>query len=195
MPLIVLLLLFLLSAHLSQTYHEELSRWVSGSGWWGVLIYASVAAFTTVVAPLSSVPLMPLAASLWGPLVTALASIVGWQIGAMVSFYLSRRYGRKLVEAFVSKEKLAALEKRIPQKNLFWSIVLLRMAVPVDMLSYLLGLFKNLSWKVYGFATLIGITPFAFVFAYAGSLPLKFQLILVPVVAVLLILVQRGAKV
>lgn len=68
--------------------------------------------------------------------------------------------GGEFVEAFFSQEKMTALENRNPQKYLCWPIVLLRMAVPVDMLSYLLGLFKDLSWKVYGFATLLGITPF-----------------------------------
>ena len=95
-PLFILALLFLASAYFAQTYDHYFVSLVSNRGLLGLLIYIFIAAFTTVLAPLSSVPLMPLASSIWGPFATAVASIIGWMIGALISFFISRKYGRAL---------------------------------------------------------------------------------------------------
>jgi uncharacterized membrane protein YdjX (TVP38/TMEM64 family) len=50
------------------------------------------------------------------------------------------------------------------------------MAVPVDVLSYAIGLFTTVSWRVYTAATLIGIMPFAFIFSYTSAAPLYFRI-------------------
>ncbi|QQR65420.1 TVP38/TMEM64 family protein [Candidatus Kaiserbacteria bacterium] len=163
------------STYFAQIYSGELVLLVGEKRLLGIVAYTLVAVLTTVIAPLNSIPLMPIATNIWGPIITALASIVGWLIGALIAFGISRKYGRGLVEKIFSREKVDAFEKRVPQQNLFWSIVFLRMAVPVDMLSYILGLFSTISWTTYTFATLIGITPFAFVLAYTGMLPFRYQ--------------------
>ena len=51
----------------------------------------------------------------------------------------------------------------------------MRMVIPVDVLSYAIGLFSTMSLKSYTLATVIGITPFAFIFAYTAKLPLWLQ--------------------
>ena len=51
------------------------------------------------------------------------------------------------------------------------------MIVPVDILSYALGLFTDMKTRDFTIATIIGITPFSFVFAYLGSVPFQYQLI------------------
>jgi uncharacterized membrane protein YdjX (TVP38/TMEM64 family) len=188
LPLILIALLFLASAYIASAYAEPLARLLGSSGVSGILIYMAVATVSTVVAPLSSIVLLPIVSAVWGPFMAAVASIIAWFVGAMIAFYLSRRYGRPLVERFVSKERLAAVERRIPSERLFWQLVALRMVVPVDVLSYILGLFKNITWKTYAFSTLLGIIPFAFVFAYVGTLPLQYTipLVLVALGAVLL---------
>lgn len=177
LPVILLFALFLGSAYVAQEHQTYLASLI-GHGPEGLFLYALLAMVTTVVAPLTSIPLIPLAASVWGPFMTAVASILGWLGGALVAFFLSRRYGRPLVEKFIAPEQLIALERRVPRENLFWSIVLLRMTVPVDVLSYALGLFTSVPWRTYFFATLIGIIPFAFILAYAGMLPLEYQMLL-----------------
>ncbi len=192
-PVVVLGLLFLISAYVAQTYEAYFIALLSDESWIGILAYTGIAVTTTVVAPLTSIPLMPIASRVWGPVVAAVASIVGWLIGSMIAFFLSRTYGRELVEKVISNEKILSMERRVPEKNIFWSIVLLRMAVPADVLSYVLGLFTAISWRTYFFATLIGITPFAFVFAYTGTLPLVYQIpiLLVGLAAVSLLLRKR----
>ena len=193
-PVLLLSSLFLLSAYVAQTYEDYFIYLLQDTGYLGIIAYTALAMATTVVAPLTSVPLIPIVSNIWGPTTTAIASIIGWLTGALIAFSISRRYGRSLVEKLVSKEKLIAMEKRVPTKNLFWSIVLLRMAVPVDVLSYVLGLFSTISWKVYSLATLIGITPFAFVIAYAGTLPIKYQLAIFVIGAILILYLMRTRR-
>ena len=62
------------------------------------------------------------------------------------------------------------MKRYIPQ-DVFWSIVVLRLVMPMDLLSYLLGLFTHISWGKYVAATALGVTPPAFLLAYLGKLP------------------------
>jgi len=55
-------------------------------------------------------------------------------------------------------------------------VVFLRVGVPVDVLSYGLGLFSKMPLKDYFFATLLGVSPFAFVFSFLGIFPIYYQI-------------------
>jgi uncharacterized membrane protein YdjX (TVP38/TMEM64 family) len=149
-------------------------------------MYVLVTALAIVVAPISSVPLIPLASMLWGWNTTALLSIIGWTFGSQVAFLLARTYGKPLVKNIISLEKVESLEKKLSHNNLFWVIVLLRMTVPVDVLSYALGIGSTIQSLPYFFATLIGVAPGAYLFAYTGTLPLVYQLITLGLVGIFL---------
>ncbi len=143
----------------------------------GMLAYILILVIATVIAPVSAMPLLPLASNIWGWFLAALLSIAGWTLGAIIAFALARKYGAPLVKRFISLDKIAKWENKIPKENIFWSIVFLRMAIPVDILSYVLGLFSHIRFRTYAIATLIGVSPFAFVFAFLGSLPFYYQII------------------
>lgn len=192
LPILILVIFFIACSYFAQNYEVYYLETIKSEGLLGILIYIIVCILSTVVAPLSNLPLIPLASGIWGPNITAFASIIGWMIGAIIAFYLSRKYGRNLVEKIVSKEKLNNLEKKIPDRNIFMTILILRMIVPVDILSYILGLFKNISWKIYLPATIIGIFPFAFIFSYLGTLPIKYQIMgMIPSILILLIIYKK----
>lgn len=190
-PVFIIGILFIACTFLVTTYDRELKDLIGEQTTVSVLIYIVLAATTTVFAPLTSIPLIPAASLLWGAPLAAVASIAGWMIGSLIAFALSRRFGRVWVEDFVSPEALERLEARIVTKHIFWNIVFLRLVVPVDVLSYVLGLFKHISWQTYTGATLIGITPFAFVFAYGGTLSPFFQLIGVTLLGIFLFFVWK----
>lgn len=194
-PLLGIATLFLISAFIVQVNEQYFIDLIGTKGIVGIVIYVLLAITTTVIAPLSSVPLMPIASSVWGTLVTAIASIIGWWIGSLIAFYISRTYGRVVVERFVAAEKILALEKRVPVKNIFWSIVILRMAVPVDVLGYVLGLFSDIQWRTYAVASLLGIIPFAFIFAYIGTIPFVYQIIVVVISIVVVLAIWKRRKI
>jgi uncharacterized membrane protein YdjX (TVP38/TMEM64 family) len=53
----------------------------------------------------------------------------------------------------------------------------LRLVLPMDVISYVLGLFADISWSKYAGATALGLTPSAFVLAYLGKLPSAYDII------------------
>ena len=61
------------------------------------------------------------------------------------------------------------------------------MVIPVDGLSYILGLFSKMSLKSYTLATIIGLTPFAFIWAYFGGMNFYYQIILFLVAGILIV--------
>lgn len=160
-------------------------------GYQGVFLFFLVTLIAVVAAPLSTLPLMPLAVTLWGSFMAAVLSIAGWTVGAAIAFGLARRYGKPLIQKIMPFEKIRHIEKRIPERRIFFSIVLLRMALPVDVLSYALGLFSIVPFSVYILATLIGVTPFAFFFAYAATFPIALQGLFVLLVIIILMLGYR----
>lgn len=173
--ILIIIIFFILSSYIVQS-NLEYVRGLIGYNIWSMVLYILIAIIATVIAPVSALPLLPVASNVWGWLVTAILSIIGWTLGALIAFALARKYGVPLVKKFVSLDKIARFERLIPKENLFWGIVFLRMAVPVDVLSYVLGLFSHIRFRTYAIATLIGILPFAFVFAYLGRLPFSYQI-------------------
>jgi len=183
--ILVVISFFILASYIVQSNLEYFQKLI-GNDLGGMGIYVLILVVSVVVAPVSAIPLLPVASNLWGWVVAGILSIIGWWIGAMIAFGLARVYGVPLVKKIVPLEKIARVERLIPEQNIFFGVVFLRMAVPVDILSYVLGLFSYINFKKYALATLIGISPFAFVFAYIGTLPIVFQIIAL-VVAIFII--------
>jgi len=124
----------------------------------------------TVVAPITATPAIPVAAAFLHPALVGTLSVLGWTAGAVVAFVIARRWGRPLVARFVSLDEVARYERRVPARLNFFTLVLLRMVVPVDFLSYAIGLVSTIPLGTYTLATLIGVAPFSFIFAYGGSI-------------------------
>lgn len=142
--------------------------WMSVHAWLGAVLYVVLLAGSVVLLPLSSLPLLPLAAKIYGVVPTALLSVAGWWIGSLIAFELAR-LGRHQLERITSMAAVDRLEEQIPHDVGFWGIVVLRMILPTDLVSFALGLLKHLSFRTYAVATLLGILPFSFVWSYAGG--------------------------
>ena len=175
LEILAIILLFALSSYLVRQNIDFLKSVIGND--FGIFFYILIAIFAVVVAPISMMPLIPLASNIFGWLSAAVFSIVGWTIGSFIVFFISRKYGVPLIKKFVSLEKLEKLENKIPKENLFLDLILLRMIIPVDILSYAISLFTKINFRTYALTTIIGIIPFAFVFSYLGTIPLKYQII------------------
>jgi len=156
----------------------------------GAVAYIVLGVVATVVAPLSSLPFLPLVSLLYGWFWAAIFSIISWSIGSLIAFWIARKYGKLIVRRFVSLERVEKIEARIPKEHFFWTIVLLRIIIPVDALSYALGLFSTITTREYMLATIVGITPFAFVWAYFGGMSPK-QLMIVVIVMLIVYVVLK----
>jgi len=134
-------------------------------GIFGLILAMTV---STVIAPVAILPLIPMIAPLLGPFTTGFASWIGWTIGSVIAFCIARYGGRPLLARFASLETIQNYERKIPQEAHFALIIAMRIVIPVDVLSYALGLFSSVSFWVYTSASSLGILWFSFAFAYIG---------------------------
>ena len=135
----------------------------------GGVLFGAIMFFATVIAPVTVLPIVPLIAPVLGPLMTAVISIISWTLGAVVAFLIARYAGRPFLSRFISLETIDRYEMYIPDEARFFMIVALRVLIPVDILSYALGFFSSISLLKYTLATVLGISWFAFIFAYLGE--------------------------
>ncbi|MFH1427002.1 MAG: VTT domain-containing protein [Patescibacteria group bacterium] len=189
--IIIVVFLFLISSYLSHQYSQEIKNLIIIPSPASQLLYVLIMTSAVVFAPFETLPLLPIAVTLGGANEAAIYTIIGWVIGAQIAFYLGRRFGQKFVCRFVSKCDIEEYREILPKKNIFWLVVIARFVLPVDIISYTVGLFTKMNWLPYFFATLLGVIPFAFIFAHGAQLPLSLQ---IPVGIIVLLVIIFGYR-
>ncbi len=178
---------FLIFSYLIQKNLEFIKGFI-GHSIIGVIIYILIEIISIVVAPITTLPLITLASNLWGVIPAGIISVFAWTTGAWIAFWIGRKYGAQIVKKFISLEDVHKIEKKIPKEHLFWTVVLLRLISPMDILSYAIGIFTKMKTRDYLLATIIGITPLAFIFAYLGSVSVEYQIMLFLIFGVLILI-------
>ena len=174
---ILITVLFILASYIFKKYDSQIESLIKDDSILGMLFFVFIFILSIVFAPISAVPLIPIATNIWGVFLSAILSIIGWTIGAMIAFELARKFGRPLVSKFISLKRIEKIEKIIGEHNIFLSIFLLRSITPIDGVSYILGLISQVKTKTFFFATFLGLIPFCFMISYLGSLPTIFLII------------------
>ena len=96
---------------------------------------------------------------LYGPFKGAIISLIGASIGSFIAIYLSNRFGRPLVEKFVSEQKMEKFDEFIHKSGYMPFIILFVLpGFPDDVLCFIGGL-TNLDWKTMAFIASIGRLP------------------------------------
>jgi uncharacterized membrane protein YdjX (TVP38/TMEM64 family) len=180
-----------------RSHAEPLKAFIDHNPVLGVFLYILLNILDAVVLPGATLPLIPVAAHAWGRVMAAVVTTAGWTAGSLVAFLIARQWGSPIVRKLTSMSRVRQLKKYIPE-NLFWSVVAMRLVMPMDVLSYVLGLFTDMSWPTYILATAMGVTPAAFVLVYVGKLSRAYDLITFGVAAVLvvafIVTTKRGRK-
>jgi uncharacterized membrane protein YdjX (TVP38/TMEM64 family) len=159
----------------------------------GAVLFACLMFVTTVVAPLSSLGMVPMIAPLIGPFTTGVACYVGWLLGAVVAFHIGRVYGQPCITKMMSQKTLNHYTRYLQKDMSFMYIIMLRMILPVDILSYMLGVFTTVSFAKYTVASAIGILWFSFAFAYLGDAFVQGDYVLIAEVGVASVAILVGA--
>ena len=167
--------LFILVSALVQQHIEPIRGLINKDA--GKVSYVLIVTAAVIVAPVSATPMIPVASNVWGWITGGLLSFIGWMAGSMTAFMIARKFGVQIIGKFVSTQSIEKIQSKIQAKNIFWSLVFLRTIMPVDILSYAAGLFSSISYKQFFLATALGLVPFAFLFAYLGSIPTLYQII------------------
>lgn len=186
---VLLAALFVIVSITASLYQNVLASLVREGGVTGVVAFIVLTTiFLVFLIPLDISVLIPLAAHAWGPLATALMSIVGWTIGSGIAFFIGRRFGTTLATRIVGARRLAMAERVMPRKHLFWWVLFLQAFITIDFISYVFGMFTSMGIGSYELATGIGNFVPGFFFAYVGTLPLWYEITLF-IIAVFLIVV------
>lgn len=173
----VLISIFILLSYLVQTNFEFFENMIVGNSL-GLIVYMLLNVIGIVVAPVTVIPLIVVVAGIWGPVVAGFSTLIAWVFGSVIAFLIARKFGVPVARRFVSLDKLYKLEDRFSILGSFWGIVFLRMVVPIEVLSYGLGLFSRIGFWKYTFASVLGLIPVSFAFAYLGMIPFVYQVIL-----------------
>jgi uncharacterized membrane protein YdjX (TVP38/TMEM64 family) len=172
-----LVLLFVLAGITANTYQEQIAASLGKHIILSIFVFVLIAALAVIIPIVSNIFLLPFGVVAWGPLTTSLLCILGWWIGSIVSFSVGRYAKEWVLTHYPSLQAHEFIDSLISKRYESVSLIFLRMTLPVDILSYALGLFSTrISWKQNALTTLIGITPFAFIFSYIGLFSSAVQL-------------------
>jgi len=177
LPLAAVLAVLGLAVWLARSHAESLKEFIDDHTIQGIAVYIILNVLDAVIAPGATLPLIPIAARSWGRVPAAFITTLGWTAGSLTAFYLARRWGSPLVKKLTSMDRVQRLRRRVPAHP-FWSVVLLRLVMPMDVISYVLGLFTEMSWTSYALATALGLTPSAFILTYIGRTSRAYDIIL-----------------
>lgn len=173
---IALALLFLGASYGSERFAASLEHAIGGKGHSGMATYVLVVIGVALIPFASTLPFVPVAVSVWGHVMAAGLTLFAWGISAFIAFSVARRFGAVLRRRIMVFRKVRELGAALPRQYYFWGTVALGIiGMPIDMVSYALGLFTPISRLRFVPAIVLGLTPFAFFITYAATLPSLYQ--------------------
>ncbi|MFH1585924.1 MAG: VTT domain-containing protein [archaeon] len=174
--LIAILALFVIFSYLVSKNKGTIESFIVND-FYGMMIYLFIMILETVIAPTSFFPLVAIASNLWGWVVTGFLNWLGWVTGSLIIFWIVRKYGICLIQRIIPIDKIAEAESYVPEEHKFVSLIIWRMFIPADLLSYALSFLTNIRFRTYFWTAVIGIAPFSFIIAYLGVLPIMYQIV------------------
>ena len=135
---------------------------------WGMVAFVLLAALSAMVAFLSSVVLVPVAIYVWGPVVCFALLWTGWFMGGLAGYGIGRFLGRPAVEILVRPGTLARYEGWARSGKTLVPMLMLQMAIPSDLASYLFGLVRC-RFIVFVAALALAEVPYALGAVYLGT--------------------------
>ena len=135
---------------------------------WGMVVFVLLAALSAMVAFLSSVVLVPVAIYVWGPVVCFALLWTGWFMGGLAGYGIGRFLGRPAVEILVRPGTLARYEGWARSGKTLVPMLMLQLAVPSDLASYLFGLVRC-RFIIFAAALALAEVPYALGAVYLGA--------------------------
>lgn len=128
-------------------------------GAWGPIVIVIVIILEVIIAPVPGVIAAVASGYAFGVWWGTLYSYLGNVIGTAIAFFLSRRYGRPLVERFVSRRKVELYDCFVRERGkvLLWFIFLFPF-FPADIVSFVTGL-SDIKAKDFLFIVAVAYLP------------------------------------
>ena len=134
----------------------------------GMVIFVVFAALSAMLAFVSSAVIVPVGVYVWGKAASMLLLWVGWILGGVTAYTLSRYFGRAVVHALLPRPVIERYENLIPRRAPFGFVLLLQLALPSEVPGYLLGLMRYHFWR-YIAALALAELPYAVATIYLGA--------------------------
>ena len=147
---------------------DAISEFVEVNRMAGLLIFVALAALSSMLSPFSSIPLLPVSVMVFGAPATTFFLILGWTIGAMLTYLVGIIADRALLKYLISFEKINYYKNKISSHTSFWLIVIFRLALPAEITGYSLGILRY-PFGRYLWAVLISEIPFALLAVYSSK--------------------------
>jgi len=177
---ISLLVLFLLWSYLSfmnegvfynlvdidSDYVIEFVNGFGGFAWVALVLLTIV---EVIFAPLPPLILYVVGGYVFGSLLGGTLILIGNVIGAIIAFWIARKFGRRFVEKRVKQKSMKKFDRYSKKYGLF-TIFILRInpLTSTDMFSYLAGLSRMSVWSMV-IGTVLGLAPLIYLQSYLGE--------------------------
>lgn len=167
---IFVILYFSLGLNNYFTDAEVLRETIEGYGDFGKFIYVLINLLQTTIIPITNIPTIFAGTYIYGPLEAANLAIIGVLIGSVISFYLGRLFGTKLVLWIIGKERLDKYLKMMNgRENVVFFLTMLLPGFPDDIICMIAGI-TPMKFKFFSITLLITRTIPIYLTAYGASL-------------------------
>lgn len=152
------------------TSQESLANFIQSLGGFGPVILVLLQTLRTVIKITPAAILHPTGTLILGEARGLFYNSLGSILGSMILFFLSRRYGQRLVTNFIGEDKYQKFAHFLQEGDRFTYTFLVVQAIPLgpaDIFCLLAGL-SNLSWKQ--FITILVVVKPMSIFLYTRVL-------------------------
>jgi uncharacterized membrane protein YdjX (TVP38/TMEM64 family) len=135
----------------------------------GPVVVITLIAFEVVIAPIPGYVIAIASGYAFGALWGTLYSYIGNIIGTTIAFFISRKFGRPLVEKIIKKNQLATYDSFFKEKGkpMLW-LAYLFPVFPADIISFVTGL-SDIRWKDFMIIISIAYLPNMLFLNYFGA--------------------------
>lgn len=180
------LIIGLLSLTVKLAGTENLQSHVERFGAFGPALYILIKMSTIIVAPIGGSPLYVAAIPLFGFTNALIYAFIADTAAYIIVFYLSRRYGQKIVKRMIPEKAWSILEKVLYRLGTWRGLVGVRLVLigMGDMISYAAGL-TAIPFKHYFWVTLPFIITNILFFTLLGHFIIEYKWVWLVILALL----------
>lgn len=148
---------------------ESVRAWVLDFGRAAPLAFFGLQVVQVLLAPLNDFVINLAGGFLFGPWLGFALNYAGWILGAAVVFLLSRTVGVRFVRLFVREERLAQYDRLLSRGRYVLFALFLLPGPPDDLLVYLAGLSRSISFRTFLWMVVVSKIPGKLVTSFMGS--------------------------
>ena len=166
---VLVALYFLLGLNKYFTDAEFIKEEIESYGNFGKFIYVVINFLQTTLIPITNIPTIFAGTYVYGPLDAANLAIIGVLVGSVVSFYIGRIFGTKLLIWILGEQKLNKyLEMMKGRENVVFFLTMLLPGFPDDIICMVAGI-TPMRFRFFAITLLITRTLPIYLTAYGAS--------------------------